>query len=299
VLWAALALCPRVAAAQDAPVRLDRGRFTAVFYPGDALLARSLLERALSHDTFPGLPRPRQRVLIAIAPDHRRFVEWAGPNAPEWGAAVAFPESHRVVMQGHTANTEAGNPLQVIRHELAHLALHEYLGDQAPRWFDEGYAGYAANEWDRDEMLTANFALAIHGMPTLDELDDEFTGGSSRAQQAYALSYRAVAELASLDPDRGLTLFFGYWRSTGSMDQAVRRAYGMTLSGFEQRWRERTRRRYGGLALFGDLSLAVLVCLVIVLPFYMIRRRSDRQRMAELRAADLAEEQVTRDELPE
>lgn len=286
-------LGPAVAGAQLAPERLDRGRFTAVFYPGDALLARSLLARALAHDSFPGLPRPTERVLIAIAPDHRRFVEWAGPNAPEWGAAVAFPESHRIVMQGHTASTEAGNPLQVIRHELAHLALHEYMGDQPPRWFDEGYAGFAADEWDRDEMLTANFALAIHGMPTLDELDDEFTGGTVRAQQAYALSYRAVSELASLDPDRGLTLFFAYWHSTGSMDQAIRRAYGMTLAGFEQRWRDRTRRRYGGLALFGDLSLAALVCLVVVMPFYVMRRRRDRERMAELRAADLAEEEAS------
>jgi len=283
---------PAVVSGQLAPERLDRGRFTAVFYPGDALLARSLLARAMSNDTFPGLPRPRERVLIAIAPDHKRFVEWAGPQAPEWGAALAFPESHRILMQGHTAATDAGNPLEVIRHELAHLALHEYLGDLPPRWFDEGYAGYAAGEWDRDDFLTANVALALHGMPTLDEVDDDFSGGTTRATEAYALAYRAVAELAALDPERGLSLFFADWKQTGSLDQGVRRAFGMTLAGFEHRWRDSTRRRYGGLALFGDLGLAALICLLVIAPFYLARRKHDRERMAELEAADRAEEEA-------
>ena len=57
-------------------------------------LARALLDSArCARDTFPGLPRPRDAVLIAIAPDARRFREWAGPGAPEWGAAIAFPAS--------------------------------------------------------------------------------------------------------------------------------------------------------------------------------------------------------------
>lgn len=295
----ALSCCPRPARSQNAPERLDRGRFTAVYYPGDALLAKSLLARAISEDSFPGLPRPHERVLIAIAPDRERFREWAGPQAPEWGAALAFPESHRILMQGHTAAADAGNPLEVIRHELAHLALHEYLGDAPPRWFDEGYAGFAAGEWDRDEFLTANVALALHGMPTLDELDDDFTGGTTRATQAYALAYRAVAELDALDPNRGLTLFFADWKATGSLDQGIRRAYGMTLAGFEQRWRDRTRRRYGGLALFSDLGLAALICLLVITPFYLIRRRSDKERMAALEAVDRAEEEAAGPDSPE
>src|SRR5690242_1421215 len=50
---------PRPAARtpQLAPLRLDRGRFTAVFYPGDEKLAAALLGQAIATDTFPGLPR--------------------------------------------------------------------------------------------------------------------------------------------------------------------------------------------------------------------------------------------------
>src|SRR5205085_7422917 len=149
---------------------------------------------------------------LELAPDRRRFRDWVGPGAPEWGAGITFPESRRVVMQGRSAAADAGDPRSVFRHELAHLALHEYLGDLPPRWFDEGYASYAAHELDRNDVLAANFALAVRGMPTFDELDDRFTEGATSAQAAYALAYRAVDDMASIDQSRGLALLFQYWK---------------------------------------------------------------------------------------
>ena len=290
---AALLVSAPVARAQDdAPLRLDVGRFTAVYYPPDALLARSLLAGAARADSFPWLPRPRQRVLIAIAPDASRFRAWVGPNAPEWGAAIAFPESRRIVMQGRTAGSDAGDPQEVLRHELAHLALHERLGDRPPRWFDEGYASVAAREWRRDDVLAANVALALRGVPSLAQLDEGFERGSVAAQSAYALSYRAVTELASLDPDRGLALLFDYWMTSRSLDAAVRRAFGITLAGFEREFQDRTRRRYGALALFADLSLLLLVISMLVFPFFIVRRLRDRRRLRALLAADAESERL-------
>ena len=281
-----------VRAQDDAPLRLDVGRFTAVYFPLDELLARSLLAAAVRTDSFPWLPRPQQRVLLAIAPDAARFRAWAGPSAPEWGSALAFPESRRIVMQGRTAGSDAGDPQEVFRHELAHLALHERLGDRPPRWFDEGYASVAAREWRRDDVLAANVALALRGTPSLDQLDANFSRGAVAAQSAYALSYRAVSELASLDPERGLSLLFDYWTRSPSLDVAVRRAFGITLAGFEQEFQTRTRRRYGGLALFADLSLLLLVLSVLVLPFFVARRMRDRRRLKALLAADAAAERA-------
>jgi hypothetical protein len=290
-----LALGARSVRAQtDAPERIDRGRFTAVFYPAERALATSLLDDAMRADSFPGLPRPHERVLLAVAPDRRRFREWVGPEAPEWGAAIAFPESHRIVMQGRSAGSDAGNPHEVLRHELAHLALHEYLGDLPPRWFDEGYASYAAHEWNRDDMVSANLALAVRGTPTFAQLDERFGAGATSAQSAYALAYRAVVDLAGLDTTHGLSQFFERWRAERTMDRAMRSAYGLTLAGFEQRWQQRTRRRYGALALMGDVTVGGLFILIVVFPLYVARRHRDRVRMAALVAADEAAERAAR-----
>ena len=277
--------------AQDAPERLDRGRFAFLFYPRDRQLATSLGAHAVATDTFPGLPRPSQRVIIAIAPDKRTFREWAG-DAPEWGSAIAFPESRRIVLQGQRAGSDAGDPLDVLRHELAHLALHEYLGDLPPRWFDEGYASVAAGEWGREEMLMTNLALAVRGMPTLDELETSFGGGATAAQSAYALAYRAVTDLSQLDPQRGLTLFFGYWRETRSFERAMRSAFGITVADFEQLWRKRTRRQYGALALVSNVTMAGLLLLFVLAPLYVARRRRDRRRLERMKEADAAAERA-------
>ena len=66
-------------------------------------------------------------------------------------------------MQGRSSGSDAGDPREVLRHEVAHLALHEFLGEAPPRWFDEGYASFAAREWTREDALATNLALAIRG----------------------------------------------------------------------------------------------------------------------------------------
>lgn len=264
-------------------------------FPKDSRLARSVLDSAAARDSFPGLPRPSERVLIAIAPDTRIFRSWAGTGAPEWGAAVAIPSERRIVMQGSSAGSDAGNPMQVLRHELAHLALHEYLGDLPPRWFDEGYASFSAGEWGRDEAVTTSMALLLRGIPSLDSLDAEFYGDEVRAQAAYALSYRAVAELASLDEARGLALFLRYWKEGASMEAAIRSAYGLTGVAFEERWKKNTSRRYGALALAANMSVALGMMGLIIVPLYLVRLRRKRRRLAAMLAADEAAERAERE----
>lgn len=296
LLAIAIALAaPREVVAQIRATRIERGRFSVDAFPGDEALARSLLEQALAADTFPGLPRPSERVLIQVAPDHRAFRDLVGAGAVEWGAAYAIPDERRIIMQGSGASSQAGNPLRVLRHELAHLALHEYLGALPPRWFDEGYASYAAGEWDREQAISANLALAVRGVPSLLALDSGFYSGSLRADAAYALAHRAVAELADLDPRGGLTLLLRYWKQEGNFDRALRRAYGLTQEQFETRFRDRTRRRYGGLALVTDVTIVAVVLLFFVGPFYVVRRRRDKARLRAMLAADAEAERRERD----
>ena len=286
ILAAACAEGTRAQSPPDAPRRLDAGRATVLYYDVDARLAATIAQRVAIDDSFPGLPKPHEHVIIAVAPDRRRFREWVGPAAPEWGAAVAFPESGRIVLQGSSAPSDAGDPVETLRHELAHLALHEALGNLPPRWFDEGYASVAAHEWRREDAIAANLGLAWRGMPTLDQLEHEFAGGSTSAQEAYALAYRAVSDLSELAGPAGLAPLFANWSRTRSLERAVRGTYGITLTEFEQRWRDRTRRRYGGLALMESLVVAGTVIGFVVLPLYIARRRRDRRRLAAMVVAD-------------
>jgi hypothetical protein len=288
-LAALLGIAGATAAEAQLPLglqRYDEGRFTVGAAPHDAVLARSLLTSAVSRDSFPWLPRPSARVLILIAPDRRRFAELIGPHAPEYGAAIAIPAEQRIVMQGSRAGSDAGDPRVVLRHELAHLALHEAMGDVPSRWFDEGYASFAAGEWGREEVIATNVALAWKGVPSLEALDSAFYGGAARASGAYALAHRAVVELAALDRDRGLTLFFRYWRDSRDLDIALRKAFTLTQAQFEERWRRLTRRRYGALAIFADFTVAAVILVFLLVPLHLARRKRNKERLALMSAVE-------------
>jgi hypothetical protein len=278
-------------------VRIDGGRFSILAWPADERLARSLLGAAQARDTFPGLPRPVRHVIIVIAPNAAAFRQEVGGATPEWGAAVAFPDQQRIVVQGRGASSAAGDPIVALRHELAHLALHENIDDLAPRWFDEGYASYAAGESVREDALATNVALALGGVPTLQSLDSGLVGREGEATVSYALAYRAVSDMASQDRVHGLSLMFVYWRASGSLDTAVRRAYGESLDAFETAWRARTRRRYGALALVSDLAFGTLIFLVVLVPLSVARRRRDQVRLTALREAEAAEAAATAAEI--
>ena len=272
---------------------LSEGRFDIVHLPTEERLARALLRDAIDRDSFPGLARPLARVTIWVAQDEAMFRAYVGAGAPEWGGAIAFPREQVIVMQGRDAGADAGEPRQTLRHELAHLALREALGSGIPRWFDEGYASYAAGEWGRDEVLATSFGLVWRGVPTLAGLDSGFYAGSETAQRSYALAHRAVAELATLDAARGLTLLFSHWRAQGSFERGLRLAYGMSSTDFERRWKSRIRRQYGALALAADLSLLSFFLVVLLGPMWWRRRRRQRLRLEAMRAAD--EEQEARE----
>ncbi len=295
-----LTLVASCAAAQDFQVPpgtevIRGGRFSFIATPGDAGLARNLLEYAIANDTFPGLPRPRESVTVMVAPDDARFAEWIGGGFPEWGIAVAFLDERRIVMHGRSAGSKAGDPRVTLRHELAHLSLHEHTGSLPPRWFEEGYASFAAREWRREDVLASNIVLAFRGVPRLAALDTLISGGSTRAERGYALAHRAVADLAALDPQRGLAPLFPYWIETRTLDGAVRRAYGITLAGFEDGWRKTTRRRYGAIAILADFGFLLIVLFAVAGPLWLSRRRRDRARLAALRAAEAVAEQRERE----
>jgi hypothetical protein len=131
-------------------------------------------------------------------------------------------------------------------------------------------------------------------VPQLDSLDAGFQSNASRADATYALSYRAVADLASLDPQRGLALFFRYWKETGSMDVAIRRAYGLTEAAFEARWRSHTMHRYGILALLANVTVIMALLGFVIVPLYIVRLRRRRRALAAMLVADAAAERAAR-----
>jgi hypothetical protein len=276
-------------------IRVDRGRFSVVHYPDDATMAAAVLDQATRRDSFPGLPRGTSRIVIQIAPDAAVFREWTGSVSRRWAAAVAFVDQHRVVVQGGRAGAAAGNPMQVLRHELAHIALNDAVGAVAPLWFSEGYASFAAGEERDDGFLATNVALLFRTLPTLRGLDSMLTSPSAtEARAGYALSLRAVSDLAALDRDKGLEPILMAMKERGSFDLATRRVHAMTAERFERDWQRRTRWRFAFLAVGVDSAAALLLLLLALLPLWRMKRRQHRARLTLMREREAETEGAAR-----
>ena len=210
-------------------------------------------------------------------PDGRRLDSLTLGRAPRWGAAVALPALRTIVLRA-----DGDDLSRTLRHELAHLALHQQVDVRVPLWFDEGYAAWAAGEWDRLGALELNLAVARGALPGLRALDGALRGTETSADAAYALAASAVTELARRNP-------------TGTLGPAARTATargatsrprysprpGSRVDRFEEEWQRSVRRRYGlatWLLAGGGWALIALAVLGLV----HFRRRADRQRRAAL-----------------
>lgn len=273
------------------------GNVVVHYWPGGEPFARQVAaaaERSLALPALPdgilAFPPP---VRIFLPPDEARFDSITGGRAPEWGAGVAIPDSAIIVLPGFSSvQRGAAHDLgPVLRHELAHLALHRYLGGiQIPRWFSEGYATWAAGQLDADAAWLLRLAFLTRRAPPLDSLALDWPALTTDARIAYLLSASAVGFLAETGGERGLEILLVRWRETGSFDDALRATYTMNSGQLEEYWGRSVRRRYGWLLFFAQTAVVWVAITILVIVLYVIRRRRNRRKLERLRAAEIPDD---------
>lgn len=273
---AALLTLLATAALAQGPEWVRVGRVTAIYWSGDGAVATGLAEVADRAERWPGIESAGRRpIRLVITHGGARFDSVTGGRAPGWSGAVAYPGSNTIVLKVDAGVREA------LRHELAHLALHEVVGS-VPRWFDEGYAARAANEWDRMDALRLNWTLFRGIPPTLDEIDAALRGGVTTARDAYAMATTAVLALERLGGRDGLSPLVAALRREHDFDAALRSAHQVTLGQFEDRWRRDLKQRYGWLVAVTSVGFFWSVVALVLGVLWFWRRRRDDARRARL-----------------
>jgi hypothetical protein len=259
------------------PESAQVGRVTVTAWPARMSLALALADAADAPAEWPGLGRRDPGALrLLVAGNREEFERFSRGRLPGWGAGVAMPGARTIVVR-----SDAGDPFRVLRHELAHLALHEAVHVRVPRWFDEGWATWAAGEWDRLDALGLHWRVARGALPDLREVDAALQGGTGDADAAYAFAVTAVTELARRNPTGGLAPLFARLEEGLPFDSAVTLTTGLPPTRFEAEWQRTLRRRFG---LVTWLMAGGLWVILALLPFALLwwRRRRDRRRRAEL-----------------
>lgn len=241
------AIAVLIGVVQGAPLRAQpqqivSGNVVVHHGPDGERLARTLVAPPAVLAPLPGLPdtlleRPPP-IHVHLAATPAQFDSLTGSRAPEWGAGVAFPDAGVIVLPGYASDRGRTLDLpRVLRHELAHVALHRYLGDApVPRWFSEGYATWAAGQLDADAAWLLRIAFITRRAPPIDSLALDWPRGVIDARVAYLLSASILEYLHAEGGDRALRIFFERWRDRRDFEDALRRTYGLTLGQLERYW---------------------------------------------------------------
>jgi hypothetical protein len=234
--------------------------------------------------------RAAGRMRLVVVPDRNAMQRFTGGRAPSWGAGLAFPSARTVVIR-----VDGGDPRQTLRHELAHLVLHDAVKVRVPLWFDEGYAAVAANEWDRMDALTLSWIALRRNLPEFRELDGSLRGGANTAEKAYTLAMSAVLELARRNPAGTLDTLLARLTGGEGFAEAVEASTGLSLPAFEADWQRDIKRRYNLVIWLSAGGFWLLISLGVGVVWWL-RRRYDRPRRIALNQGwEVDEEALKRD----
>lgn len=280
------------ATAAQAQTTVRAGPYVIESWTSTQRLADKVIAEAQRFDSLPGMPRGAPAfgvpIHIVLAGNDAQFRAATGNRAPEWGVGVAVPARGLIVLRAYGGTTGGYDELiPVLRHELAHIALHRYLGDVwVPRWFNEGYAMWAAGEMNTAAEWQLRVAFATRSAPPLDSLELSWPAATEDARIAYILAASVVQYLVRESGTRGLDLFMQRWRETGDFDAALGSIYGLSLDQLENHWRKDVRRRYGWLTVLVQSAAFVSFASIAILILYFVRRRRDRGKLERLRATE-------------
>ena len=279
----------RTADQEDGAWRVLAGSSLAARYQDvDSLRAARALATLDALGQLPGLRRTGMQALLTVAPTREVMDSLVGGRVPEWAGAVAIPDRMEIIIPG--GRFWPASPLdeaRILRHEWAHLALAYEMGDlRIPRWFNEGYAEWAAGGWLDGGARKLGVALAFGDGPPLDSITLGWPRERVPAELAYLLSASVIQYLVEASGRRGLERFLAEWKRRRSYDAALRGVYGATAAQLESDWRKWVKRRYGWLIVLSDSALFWAVLAAALTVMFLVRRRYRREQMARLRAGE-------------
>ncbi len=267
---------------------LEGATITARYRGADSLRAARALALLESTTRLPGLSQPGPRMTVTVAPTRAVMDSLVGGRVPEWAGAVAISERMEMIVPGgrfwpRSLLEEA----RVLRHEWAHLALAHEMGPlRIPRWFNEGYAEWAAGGWPGGGGWKLRVALAFGEAPPLDSIALGWPRDRVPAEVAYLLSASVIQYLVESSGTRGLETFLAEWKRRRSFDAALRDVYGATPGQLEADWRKWVKRRYGWLTVLADSAVFWAILSVALVAMFVVRRRYRREQLARLRAGE-------------
>ena len=224
-----------------------------------------------------GLTHPGDAIRVVLAPEESNLAQ----RAPSWASGYAISKSGVIVLLPRRVLSYPYDSLEtVLVHEVAHVLIERAAqGHPVPRWFDEGLAMVAAQQWDLEDGARMFWAMVTGSPTSLDEVNVLFHQNDASAKRAYILAHAFVRHLLQKFGSDLPYRLFAFLRQGLSFQEAFARVSSMSLEKAEAAfWMDQTIwSRWVPVAT----SSAVLWLGIVGLAFYAFKKK--RQRAEELK----------------
>jgi hypothetical protein len=220
---------------------------------------------------------------IFIVATQAAFDTLAGNAIPDWGAGVAIPFRHRIVIKSPRIMPGDKSLGELTAHEYTHMVMAFAVGyREVPRWLDEGMAMYLSAEWSWDDNVAMARAVIVGGAIPLEDIErlNRFT--APKAQVAYSESFLAFKYFLDTYGQSSLRILLSGIASGQDVDDALLVAIGADYGAFEREFAAYLHGRYNIVSFLFDSNLFWIVLAILAVIGFIVARLRRRRRIEQL-----------------
>lgn len=255
--------------------QLENSHFVVHYTHGRERLARNCLKMA--ENTWAVVTADLGYVLedkthIYLAPSDKELSYFIGDDPHPWLAGAAIVEKNIIVLRPGRGDLE-----QTIRHEYTHIVLGKAVGNNLPRFLNEGLAMYEAREWRLWHEFILGQATLTRSLIPLSDLF-RYPGNRWKTYLSYAESFSVLTYiLKEFGHDRLRRLIRELSRGA-SINAACLKALGRDMASLEEEWKLYLKKRYSWISVITSTFFLWGLLSVFLIIGYLRRRQQYHKR---------------------
>jgi hypothetical protein len=228
-------------------------------------------------------PQFPKKISVYILPNNRSAKKsgYKFASVPNWVAG--FADTKRGIIVIRTSSASIGlykNVYQIFRHELSHIILGQYLGEnyvQLPWWFNEGFAMWQAREWSIQDSVFLSESLIRGSYIPLNDMNRPFNKTKDEVRQMYteALSFFLYLHY-EFGPEVIKELFFRV-RGGDNFDMAFQELFNQKLEKVEAKWKRGLQLKYKWLPIVSSGTVFWIFVTLLFLIGYVRKKKKEKE----------------------
>ena len=230
--------------------------------------------------------KAHEQVNVWVLEDLDDYFEWKGvpSRAPEWAVGLSLTGKRTVLVLNNVGKDgKLVNTAQTFEHELAHVAIDMARGAYpVPRWFNEGFAQYHANEWtlENSELVARSAASGV--LTPMSDLTRSFPSHHNSTNIAYAQSHHFVRTLVDRYGEEVFGKILEQVRAGETFSVAFSMATGDDFETQTKEWSINLGKNSSMLSVFADGTVLFFGASLLFILAWGVRRRRSRLKFEHL-----------------